>query len=108
MGFPALVARFIPWGAAAEAGVRLAKIGLDYKLERDRLKDSRRSRDLGVLEARIDAMEERFENQLLVMQELASGLEQEIGRMRKAVVAASVGSALAGGLALVALLVALL
>lgn len=106
MAFPALIARFFPWGAAAQAGVKLAQLGMDYKVERDKLKVIKRAKDFDQLEARLDAIEKRFEHQLQVMQELASGLEREVGKMRRGLVAAWVASAAAGALALVALVAA--
>lgn len=108
MGLPLLLARFIPWGAAAQAGVNLAKLGMDYKVERDKLKVMRRAKDVEVLDARVDALEERFDRQLQVMQELAEGLEKEVGRMRKGILTLGLIAAGAAGLALALLLVMIL
>lgn len=108
MPLAALITRIIPWGAAAEAGVKLARLGIDYKLERDRLKTHKREKDVAAMEKRLDAVEERFEHQLEVMQELATGLEREIGKMRRGIIACAIAAGLAlvlGGLALVLALV---
>jgi hypothetical protein len=108
MAFPALIARVIPWGAAAQAGVQLARLGMDYKLERDRLKTLKRAKDLDAVEARLDVIEDRFQNQLRVMEELADGLQEEIGKMRRGLIAAGFLAVGSGALALIALLVVLL
>ncbi len=107
MGLPLLLARFIPWGAAAQAGVNLAKLGMDYKVERDKLKVMRRAKDVEMLDARVDALEQRFDRQLQVMQELAEGLEKEVGRMRKGILAAALTAAGAAALSIVLLIVLL-
>lgn len=107
MGFPLLIARFIPWGAAAQAGVSLAKLGVDYKVERDKIKAIRRAKDVEVLDARVDALEERFDRQLQVMQQLAEGLEKEVGRMRKGILTLGVTAIGAAALSLVLLIVLL-
>jgi hypothetical protein len=100
--------RLVPWGAAANIAVQLAKLGLEHKAERDRLRATSRAKDVEVLEARLTEMAARFNTQIHLMEELARGLEQELGRMRRAVLTAYGVAATGAFVAIVALLVAIL